>query len=159
MADYRLDLVCQFTWKSSRLLDLLFEISLLLPNHCITTITTRNVKANRTVFGVVNKVLHLNQTIVPKICKSNKDMAHDFNKIANINSSFCLIKAIRNTANISIKTGDFSQSIKDGLLKPLTKAVNLDCNILSNYRPVSNVFFLCKIIKSSCFSFKQIFVN
>ena len=37
----------------------------------------------RTVFGVVNKVLHLNQTVLPKFTKSNKDMAQDFNKFFN----------------------------------------------------------------------------
>ena len=32
------------------------------------------------VLGVVNKVLHLNQTVLPKFTKSNEDMAQDFNK-------------------------------------------------------------------------------
>ena len=47
----------------------------------------------RTVFGV-NKVLHLNRIVLPKIIKSNKDMAHDFNnflyqKITNMHRIVC----------------------------------------------------------------------
>ena len=58
-----------------------------------------------------------------------------------------LIKAIRNIVSISLKAGFFSQSMKAALLKPLIKKPNLDCNILSNYRPVSNLSFLSKIIE------------
>ena len=58
-----------------------------------------------------------------------------------------LIKVIRNIVNISLKAGVFPQSMKAALLKPLIKKPNLDCNILSNYRPVSNLSFLCKIIE------------
>ena len=35
--------------------------------------------------------------------------------------------------------------MKAALLKPLIKKPKLDCNILSNYRPVSNLFFLSTI--------------
>ena len=34
-------------------------------------------------------------------------------------------------------------------LKPLIKKPNLDCNILSNYRPVLNLSFLSKIIETA----------
>jgi len=51
-------------------------------------------KANqRTVFSVVNKVLHKSQTVLPNNINSDKDMAHCFNnffcqKILNIHSGF-----------------------------------------------------------------------
>ena len=57
------------------------------------------------------------------------------------------IKVSRNIVNISLKAGVFPQSMKAALLKPLIKKPNLDCNILSNYRPVSNLSFLSKIIE------------
>ena len=42
----------------------------------------KEYKGNQsTVFGVLDKVLHLNHTVVPKIITSNKYMAHDFNNV------------------------------------------------------------------------------
>ena len=166
-------------------------------------------RSQKTVFDIVNKVLLLNQTTVPKIVICNKNMAHDFNnsfyqKVNSIHSSLCsmkksfpslgeecctsymeafvplsdsdikqlamktsnafcevdpmpmwlvekcqaeLIKVITSIANISLKAGIFPQSMKAAPLKPLIKKSTLDCNILSNYRPVSNWSFLSKIIE------------
>ena len=81
-------LVCQFTLKCSRLLNT-FAKSQYYHNKI-----KEYEGSQRTVFGVVNKVLHLNQTVVSKIIKSNNDMGHDFSnffnqKVKNIHSSFC----------------------------------------------------------------------
>ena len=53
-----------------------------------------------------------------------------------------LIKAIINIVNISLKARVFPQSMKAALSKALIKKSNLDCNILSNVRPVSNLSYL-----------------
>jgi len=37
--------------------------------------------------------------------------------------------------------------MKPALVKPLIKKHSMDCNILNNYRPVSNLTFLSKVIK------------
>ena len=37
--------------------------------------------------------------------------------------------------------------MKSAVIKPLLKKENLDCNILKNYRPVSNLPFLSKVLE------------
>ena len=66
-------------------------------SHCYNNNKIKECKGNqRTVFGIVNKVLCLNQTVVPKITTSNKTMAHVFynfyQKVNNILSSLCFMK-------------------------------------------------------------------
>ena len=50
--------------------------------------------------------------------------------------------------NISLQTGKFAKKGKTTLVKPLIKKLNLD-RIKGSYRPVSNLKFLSKIVKSS----------
>jgi len=38
--------------------------------------------------------------------------------------------------------------MKAALVKPLIKNNTMDCNILNNYKPVSNLTFLSKVIGS-----------
>jgi hypothetical protein len=52
------------------------------------------------------------------------------------------ISPITNIVNKSLSLGVFSRSMKVALVKPLIKNHTLDCNILNNYRPVSNLTFL-----------------
>ena len=47
--------------------------------HSITTVKLRNLNATGSLSGTVNKVLHLNQTALPKMIKCNDDTARDFN--------------------------------------------------------------------------------
>ena len=41
----------------------------------------------------------------------------------------------------------FSKQLKSALVKPLLKKSNLNHNDLKNYRPISNLFFLSKLIE------------
>ena len=69
-----------------------------------------------------------------------------------------LISPITNIVNESLSLGVFPRSMKAAFVKPLIKNHTLDCDILNNYRPVSNLTFLSKVIKNgSCFPSKQIF--
>ena len=57
-----------------------------------------------------------------------------------------VIKVITKIVNISLTTGAFSQSWKTAVIYPLLKKVRLDL-ILKNYRPVSNLCFLSKVVE------------
>ena len=48
----------------------------------------KKIKHPRTVFSVVNKLLHKSQTVLPNNINSDKDIAHCFNNFLNIHSGF-----------------------------------------------------------------------
>ena len=209
----------------------MFKVSKILVKNTLASAKSeyynRKIKASkgnqRTVFSVVNKVLHKSQTVLPNNINSDKDMAHCFNnffcqKILNIHSgfqsstlsqgkplveescismmdtfepftetdirqllkkssnAFCavdpmptwlvkdcldvLINPITNIVNKSLSLGVFPRSMKAALVKPLIKNHTLDCNILNNYRPVSNLTFLSKVIeKAVAFHLNKYLIN
>ena len=53
---------------------------------------------------------------------------------------------IAHTVNASLETNIFPDTLKEALVKPLLKKANLDL-IDKNYRPVSNLEFLCKLME------------
>ena len=57
-----------------------------------------------------------------------------------------VIRVIMKIVNISLTTGAFSQSWKTAVICPLLKKVGLDL-IPKNYRPVSNLCFLSKVVE------------
>ncbi|XDV11838.1 hypothetical protein PO909_000647 [Leuciscus waleckii] len=54
--------------------------------------------------------------------------------------------------NASLLSGSFPNSLKTAVVKPLLKKNNLDKTILSNYRPISNLPFIGKIIEKVVFN-------
>ena len=58
-----------------------------------------------------------------------------------------LLPYITSIVNSSLNTGIFPSTLKEAVLVPLLKKTNLDRNVFSNYRPVSNVPFFSKIIE------------
>ena len=58
-----------------------------------------------------------------------------------------LLTYITNIVNLSMELGQFPLYLKHALVKPLLKKPSLDQNVLKNYRPVSNLPFLSKILE------------
>ncbi len=54
--------------------------------------------------------------------------------------------------NASLLSGTFPNSLKTAVVKPLRKKRNLDNTMLSNYRPISNLPFIGKIIEKVVFN-------
>ena len=54
-------------------------------------------------------------------------------------------------------SGTVSSSLKESIIRPLLKKIGLDCNDLKNYRPVSNLTFVSKILEKIVF--KQILMH
>src|SRR4029434_8462840 len=50
--------------------------------------------------------------------------------------------------NTSLQTGIFPDAFKTAVVKPLLKKPNLDGNALTNYRPMSNLPFISKILEN-----------
>ena len=58
-----------------------------------------------------------------------------------------LLPTITNIINTSLTTGIVPRDLKTAVVKPLLKKPSLDKNLLKNYRPISNLPFLSKILQ------------
>ena len=58
-----------------------------------------------------------------------------------------LVPVLTTITNLSLACADFSDTLKVAFVTPLIKKITLDCEILKNYRPVSNLSFLSKLIE------------
>ena len=61
--------------------------------------------------------------------------------------SHSLVPHVTHVVNLSLSSGVFPQILKHALVKPLLKKSNLDSEIMKNYRPVSNIAFIGKVIE------------
>ena len=61
--------------------------------------------------------------------------------------------------NTSLETGIFPNAFKTAVVKPLLKKPNLDHSVLSNYRPISNLPFMSKILEKVVFYQLNNFLN
>ena len=60
-----------------------------------------------------------------------------------------LLTPIRNIVNYSLQEGSFPSCFKTAHVTPLLKKAGLDKNILKNYRPVSNLSYISKLIEKA----------
>ena len=58
-----------------------------------------------------------------------------------------LLPLITKIVNMSLTTGTFPECYKDAIIRPILKKSNMDPENMKNYRPVSNLHFLSKIIE------------
>jgi hypothetical protein len=61
--------------------------------------------------------------------------------------SECLLPVITKIVNMSLSTSEVSSKLKEALVGPLIKKALLDSDIFKNYRPVSNLSYISKIIE------------
>ncbi len=71
----------------------------------------------------------------------------------------CLEADLLEMVNISLLSGTFPNSLKTAVVKLLLKKRNLDNTILSNYRPISNLPFISKIIEKVVFNQLNNYLN
>ncbi|XP_074522673.1 uncharacterized protein LOC141787880 [Halichoeres trimaculatus] len=64
-----------------------------------------------------------------------------------------------NMVNCSLQTGCFPADLKTAVVRPLLKKNNLDPDVFNNYRPVSNLPFLSKILEKIVFIQLNDFLN
>ena len=58
-----------------------------------------------------------------------------------------LVPTITDIVNMSLRDSLMPKSLKTALIRPLLKKTGLDSDILKNYRPVSNLTFISKVIE------------
>ena len=58
-----------------------------------------------------------------------------------------LLPTITSIVNMSLTEGLVPEPFKTAIIIPLLKKANLDCNIMKNYRPVSNLPYISKILE------------
>ena len=68
----------------------------------------------------------------------------------------CLVPVITNIVNQSLTASHFPSQLKSAIVKPLLKKSTLDPEIFKNYRPVSNLSFVSKVIKKSTGNCKSV---
>ena len=71
----------------------------------------------------------------------------------------CAIGDILIIVNSSLESGVFPTSLKTAVVRPLIKKHNLDPAVLGNYRPISNLPFLGKILEKIVFQQLDIFLK
>lgn len=67
------------------------------------------------------------------------------------NVSHCMASELLQIVNTSLLSGVFPQALKTAVIKPLLKKNNLDTSLMNNYRPISNLPFLSKVIEKAVF--------
>ena len=70
-----------------------------------------------------------------------------------------LVSSIRDIVNASLTTGIVPESLKTAVISPLLKKPSLDPEIMSNYRPVSNLPFLSKLLEKAVASRLNTYMN
>ena len=60
---------------------------------------------------------------------------------------YVIVPILQHIVNLCLTTGDFHISCKSSIVIPLIKKPGLDREMLKNYRPVSNLSFLSKVIE------------
>ena len=70
-----------------------------------------------------------------------------------------LIKPLTTIINLFLESGTFPLSFKEAHVTPLLKKSNLPVNNLKNYRPVSNLSFISKIIEKVVSNRLQAHIN
>ena len=94
----------------------------------------------------------VSQDEVMKTIKSMSFKTCDLDPLPTSLYSDCLphlLPFISDIINSSLSTGTVPDSFKSAIVRPLLKKHNLDPNELKNYRPVSNLSFLSKLLEKT----------
>ena len=70
-----------------------------------------------------------------------------------------ILPSLTDLFNSSLASGIFPQCFKSALVTPILKKRCLDHNDLNNYRPVSNLFFIAKILEKLVLSQVSAYLN
>ena len=82
------------------------------------------------------------QCLRPSVCSLDSLPAKLFKDVFETVGLYIL-----NMINMSLSTGSVPAAFKKAIVQPLLKKHNLDSSVLSNYRPVSKLPFLSKILE------------
>lgn len=89
-----------------------------------------------------DKILRLIHASANKQCDLNPILTSLLKHCSNV-----LAPVITRIINLSLSSGQFCHSLKQSSVTPLLKKPSLDKENLSNYRPISNLSFISKILE------------
>ena len=98
----------------------------------------------------LNEFRNVTPTEVKKIILSSPTKSCSLDPIPTWLLKHCvdqLVPVFTIIINTSLDCADFSSELKRAFVTPLLKRAILDCEILKNYRPVSNLSFISKLIE------------
>ena len=90
------------------------------------------------------------EQFVKKICLSCNPKSCELDPVPTACLIDCLdvlLPHITHVMNTSLSSGHFPPIFKSAIVRPLLKKPSLDQNCLKNYRPVSNLSFLSKVLE------------
>lgn len=64
----------------------------------------------------------------------------------------CLTPEVLGIINCSLQSGIFPAAFKTVVIKPPLKKSNVDATVIANFRPISNLLFLSKILEKTVYS-------
>jgi hypothetical protein len=94
----------------------------------------------------------MSQSAIEKIVSSSSGASCSIDPIPTWLLKECkqeLIPVITKIVNMSMSSGIFPESMKKAMVRPLIKKPSLDPTDFKNYRPVSNLSFVSKVIEKS----------
>ena len=97
-----------------------------------------NVPVYQCICLIVHQCVHMNKTT----CSSDP-----FPTRLLMSHLLAIIPIIQHIVNLCLTTGSFPISCKSSIVIPLIKKPSLDREMLNNYRPISNLSFLSKVIE------------
>ena len=95
----------------------------------------------------------VSQLIVKECVLNYAPQSFDLDPIPSKLLKECLnsiLPSLTNLFNSSLTSGIFQQFLKSAIVSPILKKRCLDYNNLTNYRPVSNLCFIAKILEKTC---------
>ena len=142
------DFMCFF---NDKIVTLRNQINDLLPLTSIVLSTAPgNVSSNITLDSKLECFSAINHEQLNSMILSSKPSTCILDPIPTklLKEVFPLIStSLLNIMNMSLLSGYVPQSFKVAVIKPLLKKHNLDPEVLANYRPISNLPFLSKILE------------
>ena len=110
----------------------------------------RNVHPSYDIYVLMNTLTLATEAEIKKLIMKSKSTSSDLDQFPTSLLKDCLdvlIVPITSIINKSLQEGVFPDQFKKAYIRPLLKKKTLDKNELKNYRPVSNLSFISKILE------------
>ena len=90
----------------------------------------------------LEETINLVKSAAPKSCKLDP-----IPTIILLGHLDVIAQILQEVINLALQTGNMPQSMKEALLRSLLKKPNLDLQQFKNFRPISNLSFVSKLIE------------
>ena len=111
------------------------------------------IDENKNQHEIVNRLIEFNpasEEEIKKLVSRSSNKSCELDPIPTWLLKLCLpelLPILTKIVNTSLETSHIPESFNSSHVRPLLKKENLDANTLKNYRPVSNLPFVSKVLK------------